>query len=389
VEENKEPAKPHAPPAHAHHPHHHKPAFAPIHLILAVLIAIVLLVNLIQIAGIKSTLAGEEPAKPALQATLITADCKDCAKLDEIFSQLTSMKQYDVEDQTLPGTDPHSQKLMGDYNITKLPAIVVEGDIEKVALEGFTKSGNALVLQAPAPYYDVKSGSVKGKVSLTYVKADPALCPDCSNITTISAQLKQLGVAIVSENVYTANSADGKRVIDAYKIITLPTVILSSEAKEYSIITEVWSQIGDIAPDGSFVTRQVQPPYYDLENKTVRGRLQFVGLTDATCKECYNVSIHKQIFLSNFGVKFSSEQQYDVNSAEGKNLLAKYNITKVPTIIVTGDAEAYPSLTAVWPEVGTVEKDGAYVFRNLDALQGLSYKDLTTGKVVGTRAGTA
>lgn len=365
--------------------HKHKPTFAPIHMLLAVLIGVVLLINTIQILGINSLLSGEEPAKPSLQATLIEADCEDCSDLSEYYEALMAATQYDVDGQKLPATDEHAKTLMKKHSITKLPALVIEGDIEKVTLEGTVKSDDALVLMAAAPYYDVMSGTVKGKVSITHVA--PVNCPDCSNTTALGAQLQQLGVIITSEKTFKADSADGKRLIAQYNLSKLPAVILSPDAGEYAVLAEVWPQVGDTAPDGSLVTRNVQPPYYDLVKKTVRGRLNFIGLEDKTCADCYNVSVHKDIFLGNFGAKFVTENTYDISSVEGKKLLAQYNITKVPTVIVIGDPAAYESLVAVWSQVGTVEKDGAYVFRNLDVLQGLTYKDLKTGETV--KAATA
>ena len=55
----------------------------------------------------------------------------------------------------------------------------------------------------------------------------------------------------------------------------------------------------------------------------------------------------------------------------------------MPTIILTGDADKYPSMTGVWPTVGTVEDDGAYIFRKVEVLR-QTYKDLTTGEVVSS-----
>jgi len=370
-----------------HHPHKRKPAFAPVHVILAVLIGVVLLVNTVQILGINSAISGEAPPKPEIKVTLITADCEDCFDAKAVYDQLIGATEFEIEHDELPSTDAHSEKLMSTHKITRLPAIVVEGDVENVKLEGFTNSDDALVFQALAPYYDATSGSVKGKVSAIYLNADPAACKECGNLTALGKQLKSLGVAIDSEESVVSSSERGMQLINAYGITALPAVILSQDAAEYDIITQAWSQIGDIALDGSFVLRKPQPPYYDLAQKQVRGRLAMIGLTDATCAQCYNVSIHEQIFLSNFGAAFSSTTLHDISSAEGKKLLKQYGITQVPTVIITGDTAAYASIAQIWPQVGTVEEDGAHVFRSLDVLQGLTYKDLETGTVV--TAGTA
>jgi hypothetical protein len=379
-------------PAHpVHHAVHHAPkkTFAPIHLILAVLIGVVLIVNAVQILGVQKLLAGPAsatPVKPSIKMTLITADCKECYDLAAVAKQLAASKEYAVDSLTLAMSDPHSKKLMNDYNVSRLPVIIVQGDVDKVQLQGFFKIGDALSLESPAPFYDVKSGSVGGLLSLEEVTADPALCPQCSNLSTLGDQLKQSGVALTSEKSFSASSEEGKRLINAYSITKLPAVVLSPAAKDYDFIAGQWDQVGDVAPDGSYVLRQVEPPYYDLTSGKVRGLLNLLELTDASCTTCYNASIHKEIFLSNFGAQFSTDRVVDVSSPEGKNLLAQYNLSLVPTIIVTGDPATYPALVAVWPSVGTVEKDGAYVFRKVNLLQGVNYKNLTNGKILSTAA---
>lgn len=374
------------------HEHHAraKPTFAPIHIVLAVLIAVVLLFNAIQINNITGILDGPEPpAKPEVKVTLIQADCTDCADFKDAVAQLRAAPSFTVtDDQTLDASDKHALRLMQENNITRLPALVIEGEIEAVSFEGFTKTDSGLVLQSPPPYYDVVSGSVKGLVSIKMVRPNPGTCDDCTNVTGLGEQLKALGIGIAGQDTVDASSADGKSLIEAYEITKLPAIILSSDLQEYPQIAQQWVQAGDIAPDGSFVLRTITPPYYDLVQGKVRGAVDLISIVDATCATCYNVSLHKSI-LQNFGISLSSEKTFDVASTEGKNLINQYNISLVPTIIMTGDQALYDALTQVWDSVGSVEKDGAYVFRRADLLQGATYKDVTTGKVTSVPGGTA
>ncbi len=364
------------------HETHHKQTFTPVHIIISVLIGVVLLFNAYQITSVNKLLSGPEaPAKPEIKITLITADCADCFDLAPVYDQAIASAEFDVTDHaTLAATDAHAQKLIKDNDITKLPAIVVEGETEKIQLEGFVESKDALVLVAPAPYFDITTGSTRGLVTLQHVLA-PATCTTCANLTAIGEQLKQFGVAIVSETKFTPESEDGKRLIQAYGITKLPAVILSEGAKEYDMIVQTWKQVGDVAPDGSYVLRQINPPYYDLASQKVKGAVSLTNIVDASCATCYNVSLHKSI-LTNFGVVIAMEKTLDISSMDGKQLVSQYNISKVPTIIMTGDQALYPSLMQVWLSVGSVEKDGAYVFRSIDQLQ-MPYKDLVTGKIVG------
>ena len=62
------------------------------------------------------------------------------------------------------------------------------------------------------------------------------------------------------------------------------------------------------------------------------------------------------------------ERTVDVSSAEGRSLMRTYSITAVPTVILSKDAVAYDALMRAWASVGTVEKDGSLVFRDLSVM---------------------
>ncbi|MDP2750460.1 MAG: hypothetical protein Q8O89_06530, partial [Nanoarchaeota archaeon] len=100
---------------------------------------------------------------------------------------------------------------------------------------------------------------------------------------------------------------------------------------------------------------------------------------DASCLTCYNVSIHESI-ISGLGMKVVSQTKLDVNDVVAKELISKYNITKVPTIIISKDASDYTVMADVWPSVGTYESDGALVFRDVTMMG--TYRDLTTNSIV-------
>ena len=46
-------------------------------------------------------------------------------------------------------------------------------------------------------------------------------------------------------------------------------------------------------------------------------------------------------------IKIDSEETYDISDAKGKALLSKYNITQVPTVILSSDVNVYPSSAAL------------------------------------------
>ena len=187
-------------------------------------------------------------------------------------------------------------------------------------------------------------------------------------------QLKQL-MTISSENTLTTNQASD--LIQKYSLTRIPTIILSKDASVYPSMAKDWIQIGTVESDGMFIARDINPPYLDLTTNEIKGIVDVIYITDKSCSECYNATVHKQI-LDNFGVYIDKEETKDI--ADSTSLISKYDIDKVPTIILSKEASAYPRLTAVWKDIGTVEEDGTYVFRKTE-LMGIS-KDLKTNSLI-------
>ena len=69
----------------------------------------------------------------------------------------------------------------------------------------------------------------------------------------------------------------------------------------------------------------------------------------------------------------------DLSSDKGKELVQKYSIEKVPTVILSDEVRVYPSSTGLG-QFFSLEKDGSYVFRQLDVVG--AYKDLATNSIV-------
>ena len=114
--------------------------------------------------------------------------------------------------------------------------------------------------------------------------------------------------------------------------------------------------------------------------------ISFVLLTDITCTQCYDVTQH-EVILKQFGINAAAKVA-DVKSVAGQALVGRYGIKMVPTFVLTGDTAEYPSLKAVWPQVGMVASDGTYVFTKGVPLMGI-YKDLTTNKIITPKVESA
>lgn len=203
-------------------------------------------------------------------------------------------------------------------------------------------------------------------------------CKECFDLNPILSQIEKENVKINSNQIIDAATAEGKKLIEKFSIKKLPTFLAKGELTKNSVLAKFFSQAGDTTAD-TFVFRQTGGPYVDTTTGKVKGKINLVLLIDITCTECYEVTQHQNI-LKQFGMQPTSKV-VDIKSAEGKILVSKYGIKMVPTFVLTGEVNEYPSFKPVWPEVGIVAYDGAYVFTKGVPFMGV-YKDLTTNKVV-------
>ncbi len=210
----------------------------------------------------------------------------------------------------------------------------------------------------------------------------PENCPECFTTAPLIDALKKQNVSIGSERFLNASDTEAQALIAQFKIEKLPTLIMKGAFEKQEDLQKQLETIGTVADD-TFVWTSVQPPYKEIATGNIRGKFSATYITDTTCKTCYDVMRHEQA-MANLGLKAADDAVVDIRGAEGKKLQKQYALTAVPTIILTGDLEGYDSLKAVWQSVGTIEKDGAYVFREngIVVSQMGAYRNLKTGKIV-------
>ncbi len=210
------------------------------------------------------------------------------------------------------------------------------------------------------------------------VKIVDSSCENCFDINQIVNLIQDLNVNVTKSETLEYSSPEAKQMISQFNIKKVPALIFSGETNK-STLVGLWSQIGAKRNDGTYYIESL-PPYRNLTSGNIEGLASLITVTDNSCSSCYNPSIHKSILLR-FGIKPTEESVHDRNSTEGNQLLVKYNITNVPTILVSPDAKVYTSFVQVWESVGTVESDGWFIFRATEQMG--NYTDLTTGKLVG------
>lgn len=204
-------------------------------------------------------------------------------------------------------------------------------------------------------------------------------CSECFDAQSLVETIKRENVNVKSEKVLEIESEEGKELISKFNITQAPAIIVSGEIEKDPALKALWSKIGQIK-DGSFISGQIGAPYLSIETGQVIGLVELTMLTDQTCSDCYDVTKH-EVILRRFGISTQNQQVLDIGLDKAKELIRKYDIDLVPTIILTGDISAYPAVVSIWPQVGTVEDDGTYVFRQGVKQMGV-YKDLNTNKVV-------
>ncbi len=354
---------------------------------LVLLLGIVVIINITLTSSISSELkngkiAVKESIKPAKieLAVIKNSGCSDCFDVSTLINYIKSLNANITKETVLEFSSVDARQLISQYKIGQIPAVIVTGEIENVDIQGMEKKENALLLaNSPPPYTNTTTGRIEGRVSLLVLK--DAECTKCNDLISLITQIKSAGIRISEETTVSTSSDEGRELIDKYKLGFVPTLILSKDASVYGVIDEAWPQIGSRETDGSYVLRMVSPPFINLTTDELKGIVSLIYLTDESCKDCYNVNQHREILTSpqSFAITLDKEETFDISDVKGKELLSKYNITQVPTILVSGEVGAYPS-SLILKQFFSVEKDGSYVFRKLSSVG--TYKDLTINEVV-------
>jgi hypothetical protein len=212
----------------------------------------------------------------------------------------------------------------------------------------------------------------------------PASCPDCYDI---EAYLDELSTTIPIDPMEIGDLRENERerLLDAFSPSRLPAIAFNGSLADYPALLEGWEQVGTIITivdepfSGTwYVLPTLNAPYED-DQGVVHGRVTVTYLTKNACAECYNVTTLRQD-LAAAGISPYRERFVDIDDTEGRVLAGRYNITRVPALLLDKEADEYP-LRPGWNLVGTVEEDGTYVLRDLRRLE-VTYYDTISQSVV-------
>jgi len=338
----------------------------------------------IKVAKAKEIL--EERMRPAeLQLIKLVPDsCDSCFDIKEAVDELKNLNVNIKDEETILSSSQQGKELISKYNIKKLPTMMINGEINKseqlanyFEQKGEIQEDTFIYTSIIPPYLDVSSSQIKGLVQIKYL-IDYS-CEECVDLTPISLALERQGMFIQNERFIEYNSNEGQQLINQSSVKEIPAVLISEEVDYYPEIKDALLQSGATKKEGFYAVHSTLPPYRDLSQNKVVGLVDVMYLTKNDCPVCYDVSINRNILLR-FGMVLDEENTYDINSPEGKQFVQRYNIKKVPIIILSLDAKYYPSLEQAWKSVGTIESDSWFVMRNPEVIG--TYWDIERSIVV-------
>ncbi len=308
----------------------------------------------------------EAPAK--ISVTILTTDCEICENINIIRSKLNKDSIKITSEIGISFDSVEGKVLTTEYGIERFPAIIIKGDTEKISLSDFSKNKEALIYESKiVPYIDVL-GEMKGKVTITQITADD--CEKCAEIGVIVDALQGNGMYL--EELIVIDYTEASELISLYEIENVPVLLIEGLSEYTDLYQAILSTSTEI--NGKIVYQE-QVPYLQLSNKEVRGLINLTYVDDPTCENCYDPILHKGA-LQQLGLYIDVETTVYTNESLGLELITKYNITKVPTVIINGDFDAYIGFSEFWINFGTIESDSSHIFREMKVLEGQEFKEI-------------
>lgn len=235
---------------------------------------IVLIIILLAVFGgkIKDKITGNDTAgtnnnadvptadAPKLRLTVITSDkCgTDCFNIDLFLQALRQNNINETGFETIRAEDQAGQDLINQYKITKVPTVLIAGELDKnpqlaqawPAL-GEVIDGVFVFRELIPPYLDLASDQIKGKMSVTFITDNS--CAECYDVKLHETALQNLGLSSNDSKTIDVGSDEGRALIEKYKLTAAPTILLNGDLGAYKNLKQVWESVGVIADDGTYV----------------------------------------------------------------------------------------------------------------------------------------
>lgn len=300
---------------------------------------------------------------------IVDSSCGVCLNISSISEGFLSQDDVELGSKRVVEYDSdEGQMLLKEHNISSVPALVVSSSRldELPSKEILRLEGSTGVFDRSAPYVDVSTGSVMGVVEIVHLGSTCGV--DCPKGDQVDIQLAGMGVSIGSVRDVEELSVEGQELIDSLNLDFSPAVMVSRDIEAY---WWVFPQISDafLLRGDWYVFRSPVPPYKDLSDNEVKGKVTVTYVLDDTCTDCFKPELLTRSF-ADFGMFVYKESNVSANNAQGQALIRKYNITQVPTVIYSKDIKMYVPLQDSLEALGSYASiDGSFVVRNHDSLQ--------------------
>jgi hypothetical protein len=207
---------------------------------------------------------GQTQEQAKLRITVITKkDCADCWDVNLFLDALrdNNIKEEGLE--TIYIDDASTQNIVDKYKITKIPTVLISGELDKNAnlaaawpSLGEVIDGVFVFREILPPYVDLATGQIKGKFSVTYLTDQS--CAECYNYQDHEQVLKNFGMKASESKTVDVSTDEGKALVEKYAIEGAPTIILTGELSEYQYLNQVWPLVGKTADDGAYVFTKLE-----------------------------------------------------------------------------------------------------------------------------------
>lgn len=204
------------------------------------------------------------------------------------------------------------------------------------------------------------------------IKLD-AECNDCFKIDPLLDEMRAEGSGfnITSERAVLSSSSEGQELIERYQIRKLPTLLIRGELNR----TEV--QDFELRDD-ALVFLGTEAPYVDARSGNSLGFVSVINIVDTSCKECQSLETFAS-GLKKSSVFIKEERTVEYSSAEGKELIKRFDIKHVPALLISQEISAYPNVLQQLLTLQAKEKAGFYAVHSTVP----PYRNLTSNKIVG------
>jgi len=214
--------------------------------------------------------------------------------------------------------------------------------------------------------------------NLEVILLTPENCSDCFNINRALADLKGKNVNVTSEKTISASEPEAKQFIDAYGLENLPALVITGEINKSESLKNFFISVGKIDGEVALYTK-IEPPFFDLKENSVKGRIKAVSIVDSGCANCTNFEGFVDYLRQN-GVSISESREVEWNSAEGKELLKKFGLTKAPALLISEDISEYKLIPALMKnQLNATISSGWFAMSAFKA----PYREVSSEKVVG------